>query len=240
LALFCGLGLSVGAFRAQADEWDKKTILTVEQPIQVSEIVLQPGKYVLKLLDSQSDRHVVQIFNSDGTHLVDTVLAVPNYRLKPTGHSSFMFWETPAGHANALRAWFYPGDNVGQEFTYPKNLLTTEMAASKITTTTTTATTATAQAEENTADRAAPEPEPQPATPAPTDTTAQATTPEPKQTVEMAQNTPPPAAETRPAETAPKSMPSTLPQTGSNYPMIGLAGLVALCLFGTLRMKRSA
>lgn len=121
LATGLALTMSVVAFRAQADQWDKKTILTIDQPIQVSKTYLEPGTYVFKLLDSQSDRHIVQIFNKDQTHIIDTVLAIPNYRLRPTGKSRFAFWETPAGNAKALRAWFYPGDNFGQEFAYPKN-----------------------------------------------------------------------------------------------------------------------
>jgi hypothetical protein len=84
--------------------------------------VLEPGTYVFKLLDSLSDRHIVQIFNSDETHLITTILAVPNYRLQPTGKSTFEFWETPAGQPTAMRAWFYPGDNFGQEFAYPKSI----------------------------------------------------------------------------------------------------------------------
>src|SRR5215831_3885119 len=120
----CVTGFTAGlvVFRAQADQWDKKTILTIDQPIQVTETLLEPGQYVLKLADSNSDRHVVQIFNSDQSRIIDTVLAVPNYRLQPTGHSRFAFWETPPGNAKALRAWFYPGDNFGQEFRYPKHL----------------------------------------------------------------------------------------------------------------------
>src|SRR5690348_16094183 len=131
LALVCGLGIAsgVGVFRAQADEWNKKTILTVNEPIQVTDTVLDPGKYVLKLADSSSDRHIVQIFNENQTHLIDTVMAIPNYRLQPTGNSHFTFWETPPGTARALRAWFYPGDNFGQEFTYPKHPLTLEARA---------------------------------------------------------------------------------------------------------------
>ena len=31
------------------------------------------------------------------------------------------FWETPEGNPVALRSWFYPGDNRGFEFPYPKN-----------------------------------------------------------------------------------------------------------------------
>src|SRR6202043_1686371 len=57
------LALCTVAFRAQADVWDKKTVLTVSQPIQVQDTYLEPGTYVFKLLDSSSDRHIVQIFN---------------------------------------------------------------------------------------------------------------------------------------------------------------------------------
>ncbi len=67
---------------AKADDWDKRTILTVNQPIQVTDQLLQPGQYVFKLADSSSNRHIVQIFNRDETRLIDTVLAVPNYRTR--------------------------------------------------------------------------------------------------------------------------------------------------------------
>src|SRR5271166_5814497 len=112
------LGIAL-APTARADEWNKKTIMTVNESIQVPNKVLPPGKYVIKLLDSQSDRHIVQIFNADETHLETTILAIPNYRLQPTRKTVFTFWETPPGQPKALRAWFYPGDNFGQEFAYP-------------------------------------------------------------------------------------------------------------------------
>jgi hypothetical protein len=71
-------------------------------------------------LDSPSDRHIVQIFNADGTHIIVTILAINNYRLEPTGDTVMKFRETPGDAPEALRAWFYPGDNFGQEFVYPK------------------------------------------------------------------------------------------------------------------------
>src|SRR3984885_1595278 len=114
------LGVAI-APSARADQWNKKTILTVNETIQVPNKVLPPGKYVIKLLDSPSNRHVVQIFDGDETHLLTTILAIPNYRLQPTGKTVFGFWETPPGQPKALRAWFYPGDNFGQEFAYPKS-----------------------------------------------------------------------------------------------------------------------
>lgn len=103
---------------AKADEWDKRTVLTINEPLQIPGQILQPGKYVMKLMDSDADRHIVQIFNGDESHLITTILAIPNYRLEPTGKTVFTYWETPAGQPPALRAWFYPGDLYGQEFAY--------------------------------------------------------------------------------------------------------------------------
>lgn len=105
-----------------ADAWNKKTLLTVKEAIQVPGAVLQPGTYVMKLVDSLSDRHIVRIMNEQEDEVITTILAIPNYRLKPTGDSQFEFWETPAGNPRAMRAWFYPGDNFGQEFAYPKGM----------------------------------------------------------------------------------------------------------------------
>jgi hypothetical protein len=124
LSIVFGLAL-VGASLTQplaADQWNKKTVLTFSQKVQMPNVVLEPGTYVFKLLDSLSDRHIVQIFSADESHLITTILAIPNYRLQPTGKSTFEFWETPAGQPTAMRAWFYPGDNFGQEFAYPKNI----------------------------------------------------------------------------------------------------------------------
>ena len=123
LTLACSIAMlgGIAGSRAQADEWNKRTILTTNQPIQVTNKVLGPGQYVFMLDNSNSDRHIVRIFNADQSQLIETVMAVPDYRIRPTGNSRFTFYETPPGTARALRAWFYPGDNFGQEFPYPKH-----------------------------------------------------------------------------------------------------------------------
>jgi hypothetical protein len=73
------------------------------------------------LLDSQSNRHIVQIFNADHTSLITTILAIPNQRLTPSGKTILSYDERPADQPMALAAWFYPGDDFGQEFVYPKS-----------------------------------------------------------------------------------------------------------------------
>lgn len=239
LAAFCGLGLAAGIFaiRAKADAWDKKTVLTVNKTIQVQDRVLPAGTYVFKLMDSSSNRHVVQIFNEDQSHIIDTVIAIPNYRLQPTGHSRFAFWETPPGAAPALRAWFYPGDNFGQEFRYPKHLAMLQTVEQTDSSRINTQTQQTERTETKApVEEAAPAPPPPPAE-------EQTTTTTPEQPVEMAQNTPPPApaapaAEPQPAP--PAEPPRQLPKTASPYPLVGLGGLVSLALSGLLRLKRLA
>jgi hypothetical protein len=217
-----GLVVSTVAFRAQADEWDKKTVFTVDQPIQVTDTYLDPGTYVMKLANLGSERHIVQIFDADQKHLIDTILAVPNYRLQPTGNSRFTFWETPPGTVRAMRAWFYPGDNFGQEFRYPKNLRQIAYAAP-----------APAPAPAPPPEPAAAAAEPPPPPPAP-QVEAQPTAPQ--EPVVIAQNTPP-AAQQAPAPAAP---PQELPKTATPYPLIGLSGLLSLGLFCLARLTRSA
>src|SRR6476660_9598101 len=128
-SLLFGVALIAAALTpsAKADQWDKKTVITITEPVQVPSccdpdhvVVLQPGTYVLALVDSLSDRHIVRVFQQDEKTVVTTILAIPNYRLRPTGKTTFQFWETPAGQPRAMRAWFYPGDNFGQEFAYHK------------------------------------------------------------------------------------------------------------------------
>lgn len=123
-AVFCLLAVTMlGATllpSARADEWNKKTIITFSQSVEIPGQVLPAGTYTFKLLDSPSDRHIVQIFNADGSQLITTILAINDYRLKPTGDTVMKFSERPGDSPEALRAWFYPGDNFGQEFVYPK------------------------------------------------------------------------------------------------------------------------
>jgi outer membrane biosynthesis protein TonB len=201
--------------RAHADAWNKMTIVTVNEPIIAGNKVLDPGTYVWKLLDSQSNRHIVQIFDKDQKHLEETILAIPNERLQPTGDSQFVFWETPAGVPKAVRAWFYPGDNFGQEFAYPKKLVAQLAAAVPVPV-------PAHYREPEPAPAPAPAPEPQPeAQPAPPPPSAEAApAPEPQQTP------------TQPIEPAPQ--PAALPHTAGFDPLIGLAGLMSLSLAGLL------
>jgi len=203
LIAFAALIGAAGLSRAHADEWTKTTKVTFTDAVQVPGTVLPPGTYTFRLMDSSSNRHIVQVFNEDGTHLITTILAIPNYQLQVSGQTILAFDERPSGEPEALKAWFYPGDNFGQEFVYPK----TEAAALSTVNNTTVPSTETEPAPQPVAETApAPAPAPEPvAAPVQQQTDAQ---PSP------AQEAPAPAQQ--------------LPQTGSDLPLIGLTGLLAL------------
>jgi len=238
------IGLAAfGPTAAFADEWNKKTIMTINESIQVPGKVLPPGKYVMRLLDSPSNRHIVQIYDGTEQHLQTTVLAIPNYRLQPTGDTRFTFWETPAGQPKALRSWFYPGDNFGQEFAYPKEAavaiaqtnnqaVVTTFAQTEQDLTTARVGSVNSTGTEMDLDRQtyARNDNTQPNTPAPATVrpaTVRPATVAPR--TEMAQNTP--AATPSPMTPAPQS----LPRTGSELPLVGLIGMGSLAAAAAIR-----
>ena len=247
-SMLCGLAVAGACLltQAKADEANKRTILTVTQTVQIGDAVLQPGQYVIKLLDSQSERHVVQIFNRTQTHIIDTVVAIPVERVVPRGRTAFTFYETPAGAVHALRTWYYPGDSYGQQFTYPKRH--EMLAASTSIVESPLAFTEETPAPSEPATEASNE-QPASATPPAAEPTAdrQAEETQPAQTpaqTEVAQTTAAPASNDTAAESSSSGeaerSATQLPQTGSSYPEIGLLGLLLLGLGGAVRVTRRA
>ncbi len=213
------LGATLAAPLVMADEFEKKTVVHVNEPLQLPNTILEPGQYVFRLMDNP-DRHIVLIYSADGTHLVTKVMAVPNLRLHPTGKTVFQFWETPAGQPKALRAWFYPGDNFGQEFVYPK---TKSIEIAQIVHAPVLAVVAEKEAEIETA-------------PIVRVDEKGAEMPVAKEEVVVARNDPPAAepVRTAAADPVPVVEPAQLPHTASQYPLIALFGLLSLAAFGLM------
>ncbi len=118
-----------------ADVWNKKTKVTFSGPVQVPSahskegvVTLPAGTYVFRLLESQSSRHIVEVTNLRGNHVYSTILAIPDYRVNATSKTVMYFSEQAAGSPPPVKAWFYPGDNFGQRFVYPK-VKATQIAA---------------------------------------------------------------------------------------------------------------
>ena len=228
ITLFAALCVFAGGLApaAHADQWNHETRVTFSQPVEIPSMVLPPGTYVFKLLDSQTDRNIVQIFNEDKNQVHATILAIPNYRLQPTGKTVIMFEEREAGAPSAIRAWFYPGENYGAEFVYPQpraaalaqatNQPVPSMAATEKPLEAAELRQAPVMNQQPGGEQTAPEPAPAP----------------PPQT----QPTQPEAA--MPPQEQATMPPQQLPQTASDLPLIGLIGLLLLGLAGTLRIVR--
>jgi LPXTG-motif cell wall-anchored protein len=141
------------------------------------------------------------------------VITIPDYRLRTRGKTVITFEERAADSPEAIKAWFFPGDNYGQEFVYPAPRamqlaaanqqsvpsMPAEMAAN------TTAPATTGQEPSVAAMKQAPITRVSPS----------------GEHTQMAQAMPPqPPAETAPAK--------ELPRTGSELPLIALIGLLSL------------
>ncbi len=205
---------------AKADQWDKRTVVKFSAPVEIPGRVLPAGTYVMKLADSNADRDIVQFFNKDDTRLIETVLAIPDYRVTPTGHTVLTFEERTAHSPQAIKTWFYPGDYYGQEFLYRPHpaMLTAQ----------------------NVIPPAPPTTPPPAEKPAPVAEAAPAPTPQPAAPPEVAkaEPAPTPAPEPEPAPQAKPAPAKTLPKTASDLPLVALAGLFAMCGGFALRRKQ--
>jgi hypothetical protein len=233
-----GLALMGAVFSpgVKADEWNQKTVMTFSGPVEIPGVhlkgwgVLPAGTYVFKLLDSKSDRHIVQIFNKDQTVVYATILAISNYRLRVTDKTVVTFRERPAGEPEALRAWFYPGENFGQEFVYPK---AQAIVLAKETNTPVLFTEAEVPLEVAEPVKSPDEPVVVALKQAP----VMAVQPTGEEVDVAVVVTPPPPAEPAPAAEPVQVAAAELPQTASYLPLIGIFGLLALA--GALVLRRA-
>jgi hypothetical protein len=125
-ALCLGGFLALTSFLAQpakADEWNKRTEFQFNAPVEIPGKVLEPGKYVFRIIGGETNRNVVQVFSEDSNGkdtLVDTVMANPDYMLQTPDKPMIHLEERRSGMPEAIESWYYPGDNTGWEFVYPK------------------------------------------------------------------------------------------------------------------------
>ena len=222
---------------AKGDENNHKTTVTFSGPVEIPPVyvtgmrVLPAGTYVFKLTTSQSNRHIVQIFNKEETRIYATVLAIPNYRLEPKDKTVITFNEGVRGAPSPIRAWFYPGANWGEEFVYPK---TRAVELAKITKTPVLALQADVPLEV-----AKPE-EPTVVTvlqQAPI--VAVKPTGEVVEIAQVVQTTPPATVAAAPAQAPVLIAENKLPATASSLPLIMLCGLLAIgSAFGIRSMRK--
>jgi hypothetical protein len=231
LAFGVVVALAASTAVARADAWDKKTTVSFSQAVEVPGSVLQPGRYVMKLVDIPSDRHVVQFMNERENHVYAAAITIPAYRAEVTDKTVIGFYEARAGVPEPIHYWYYPGDNFGQEFVYPKDHLAEIAAVPHETTPAVFDTRGPSTPGPVTA--AEPEVQPGPAV----EQSAVTPQPEPAAPVEIAQAAPLPA-QPEPAaapQNDPPAAPAELPKTSGNLPEVALLGMFS---FGSAVIAR--
>src|SRR5713226_8304346 len=117
LTLLAGLvllGLVLPA-NSKASEFDKKTILTFSEPVQIPGAVLGAGTYVVQRAIPGGNPDIVRFLSSDERRIYATVLTIPAERGTPPDKPEVTFAETRSGSPQALKKWWYPGETTGEE-----------------------------------------------------------------------------------------------------------------------------
>lgn len=109
------------ASNAKADELNRETRLTFDQPVEVPGHVLPAGSYVFRLLDADHNSNIVEIREAGSFRLVTTVATVEDELSNPAkAHQYVSFVKTGNNSPQAIAEWYYPGSSVGLQFMYPK------------------------------------------------------------------------------------------------------------------------
>jgi hypothetical protein len=229
------VGIAMATPASAQTNLNNRTVLTFSQPVEVPGKVLPAGTYTFELNEAQANRHIVQIMDAGGTKVIALVLAVPNRRLTVTEDTVVRFAEVAPGQPQAMRAWFYPGQTVGQEMVYPKTRAQELATSANLVVPSVddtfydSATVDTMKTVEVvpvnpvvSGSTTATQPQAQPETRTPPVTTAPVTT---APTTPVAEPVTPPPATTR----------DELPRTASPLPLIALFGFVTLALGLALR-----
>jgi hypothetical protein len=238
--LYCGIVLAgvvalLAMPAAAQGPTDQRTYFTFSAPFEVpGGKTLPAGKYTFRVMDSPSNRHIVQVMSEDGRQLHATVLAIPAERQDPPSDPEIRFMEAAANVPPAIRTWWYPGRSIGHEFVYPKDQARRLAARQPEPVLTVTGNERSAEDMKD-ADLARLSSSGEET--AVTADGARAQTAPPPATTDRAPERP--ATTTADTTREPRTERTELPRTASPMPLIGLTGVVALLLGGALRLRRA-
>jgi hypothetical protein len=236
-----------GTATAQDSNWNQRTYFTFSAPVEIPGKTLAAGTYLFRLVDSPSNRHVVQVFDKDEKTIFATVLAIPAQRMDPSDEPEVRFMEVAANQPAAIRTWWYPGRTIGHEFIYPKEqALRLARGASTSVLTVATDSTATETMREAELNRASATGELTASTtttttevsgtafPGRTEVSAPTTVAQSATVTNRPVDTNAPAMTTEPVSTTR----TELPRTATFLPLVGLFGLGSLAAATVLRSRR--
>jgi hypothetical protein len=98
----------------------RATKITFSKPIRLPGVTLPAGTYTFLHPSPMEDYHVLQVLDKDQKKNYGFFLTIPNERIDPAKETVVTFRETPVGYVDTVRAWFFPGEKVGDEFVYSR------------------------------------------------------------------------------------------------------------------------
>lgn len=220
LGLLCMAGITMGATTGHIEDSAKKTTLSVSVLTQLPGTTLAAGSYVFRQSGEQSGWDIVQVYNSDQSSLVTTLLAYPNPNLVSNGQAFLVYPQSTDNQTQIMEAFFFDGDAAGQQLAYPKKTADAIGAANHVRV----PTTGTSDAYPSSLPSAASSWS-APVNPGEDASTTAQTTPDSQPATT--------AADSGSANTSAEKEP--LPQTSSPLPLIGLIGLLAVVGIVVLR-----
>ena len=113
--------VAAAATPALADECDELTYFTFSAPVALPGVTLPAGTYRFSHPDCGETSHILRVASPDGLTVYGTFRTIPDERATPPGKPLVVLRERPVGAPVGVKAWFYPGETVGDELIYPKN-----------------------------------------------------------------------------------------------------------------------
>jgi hypothetical protein len=219
-----------------SDQWLKTTIIDFSVPVRVPGKTLPAGKYTFKLVQSPAMQLQVQIFNERQSEILATVNTSPTFRERPPDHTTIIFYEAPVGQPEPIKAWLYPGDQYGREFIYGKSEAAM-IAKAALDANAPVFAKATPQIMPPSTAKTEVEPEThveQPVQVAAGAPVVAPPEPTPQQDIQPSTVAEQPAQE---ALVAPVPEATTMPETGSALPLVGVVGLLSLAAALAIRLR---
>src|SRR5512135_1818651 len=195
--------------KAGAQDVQRRAKMTLTEAAEIPGTILQPGTYVVKVMDYKDEKEIVQFSTEDDKTVVATVLAIRDRRVRTDdGQTGFIYFQRLEGNPIALKSWYYAGDEWGEVFAYPRSkAIVLAQATHEEVVATPVESHPTLEAE----------------------VTVVKPAPAPKPAVE-----PVPVAE----KTVVEKTPARLPRTGSSLPLFGLIGLGAFGAAAAIHFAR--
>lgn len=110
------LAVAMAAFAAAPlAAQDRATTVEFKTATRLPGVTLQPGTYVFRLGQPATNQNVVEVYSSDGSKKIATLLTV-DYATPPSGDVTTVVFEKT--NPPVLRAWYFPGETIGREFVY--------------------------------------------------------------------------------------------------------------------------